>query len=524
MLVLALAACVPGGRTPAPVPQELAWLLEQDAPTDVTPVLEPDRTTSAVLGAAGGVLEATAADGTTYTLTIPADALRGDTEVTLTPVTSMTGSPFEETASYGVEIGPDGTQLDAWATVEIVPSSPVAADSAILYQYGGEGHDVRFALPTPGSTGFSISTDHFSGYGTAATAPNKAQEAFRLGGDAEAAIRSELGRRVQIQAKVRSDSADEAGPFLDLYRDYVLEPRIAHATDSCAAGLVAATTYATFDRMRVLLGLAPQADGRMSEIVAATASTCMDQEYTYCTQEHLVHRILPLYVAMLRMIAIQGIGDDALVQQLRSKVEGCLAFRLDFESDAVLEGDSGWESTVESTIDLTVDLDATDDRGVWTPGIAPASGPLINTSVTAEQAGWTGCSAVATPTDGELQVRSLRLLADGFDAVAVESGQQRVGALQDVQILFQPTVAGGELQITCPSSTFQVPKVPGMWFSPFLAAHKDELDETPQAGGVRFTGWSIGDAGGAVVAAYTWTATGDRVHESGTFTLTHVPR
>lgn len=527
---VSLTACVPSSPTPSPVPPELAWTLEQSTPTTVTPTADDTHAATAFIPVSGGELSATAADGTTYTLTVPPDALRVGTQIALTPVTSVADSPFDQTASYGVQIEPDGMQLDAFATLEIVPATPVPGDQQLLYQYEGAGDNLRFATPTPAASGISISTDHFSGYGTAATAPNKVQEEYRLGGDAAAAIESELDRRIQLQSQPRADGSrppinlDDLQPFFDLYRDYVVEPRLTHATDSCAAGLVAIDTYNHFEKKLALLGAEPQPSERWSGILKTVAATCMDQEYTYCTTEHLVYRILPLYVSLVRMLAQAGIEDGEVIDDLKTKVVGCLSFRLDFESDAVLEGSSGWESAVEGSVDLEFDPSATDPAtGGWKPQFRPASGTLTNTSVSAQQEGWSGCTATATPTDGELQVQGMDILASGFDALAVDTGQQRVGQLDDIRLLFTATLSGGELQITCPSPTFQVPRIPGMWFSAFMTSHQNEIDQSPTSGGVRFAQWEPGTTGDPVIARRSWNATGDSAHESGTFTLTHTP-
>lgn len=530
---LALTGCLPGAPAPAPVPPELAWTLEQSTPTDVVPTGDPARAVSAVVPVTGGVLSATAADGTAYTLTIPPDALRTATEITLTPITAIAGSPFDETASYGVEITPDGTRLDAFATLEIVPTTPIPGDQQLLYQYGADGANLRYALPTPGTAAgtISISTDHFSGYGTAATAPNKVQEENRLGGDAADAIESELDHRIQLHSQPRPDGTrgaidlDDLQPFLDLYRDYVVEPRIAHASDSCAAGMVAIDTYNHFQKKLALLGIEPSVDTRWHEIVTTVATTCVDQEYTYCRDEHLVYRILPLYVAMVRSLAQAGVDDEAVLEEMKAKVVGCLSFRLDFTSDAVLEGDSGWESSVESSVDLTFDPSAIDAAtGKWKPQFRPASGTLTNTSATAQQAGWGECTATATPTDGEFFVFEMDILASGYDAQAVESGAQRIGQLDDIDLKFGSSVAGGSWEVTCPGYPVQPPETPGMWFVTFLGAHPGEVYQSATAGGLRFTGWEPGAPGDPVIATRSWTAAGDRVHDTGTFTLTHTPR
>ncbi|AYF98072.1 hypothetical protein D7I47_07260 [Protaetiibacter intestinalis] len=526
-----LVGCFPTTRQPAPVPEELAWTIEQSTPTDVTTQLDAAGAVSAVIPVSGGTLTATGADGTSYTLTIPADALRVATEVTLTPVASTTGLPFGETASYGVDIGPDGTELDAFATIQIVPATPIPGDQQVLYQYRGSGDDLAFALPTPDATGISISTDHFSGYGTAATAPNVVQEEYRLGGDAARAIMSELAHRIQTHTQPRADGSrppidpDDLQPFLDLFRDYVLEPRIAHATDSCAAGVLAARTYGEFQRHLALLGMSPQPDGRLPGLVTTMAKTCIDQEYSYCRDEHLTYRILPLYVAMIRAVAVAGDVDPSVDEELRAKVVDCLSFRLDFTSEAVVEGDSGWASAVEASVDLTFDLDGIDAKtGSWKPQFREASTELVNTSVSAEQAGWSGCTATATPSDGEFFFYGMELLASGYDAMAVESGPQRVGRLDDVRLRFGTTVAGGDWQVTCPDYPFQPPAISGIWYVTFLGAHADDLIADQSQGGIEFTGWEPGAPGNATIATREWTATGDRVHETGTLTLVHTPR
>ena len=111
----------PGGSpapTPTPTPQtwsdapatDPATPLATANPLDVTPVLYTGDRAVATIGAAGGTLDATGADGTAYKLTIPAGALVSDADLSMTPVSSIGGLPFDSLVG-AVDLQPDGLQL-----------------------------------------------------------------------------------------------------------------------------------------------------------------------------------------------------------------------------------------------------------------------------------------------------------------------------------------------------------------------------------------------------------------------------
>jgi hypothetical protein len=76
-----LAACGGGGGDEPPLTS--AAPLQLDSPKAVT----------ANIGVAGGSLTTTGTDGTRYTLTIPAHALRKDVAITLTPIAALGDLP-----------------------------------------------------------------------------------------------------------------------------------------------------------------------------------------------------------------------------------------------------------------------------------------------------------------------------------------------------------------------------------------------------------------------------------------------
>ena len=83
------------------------------------PVLETAAATAADIGPAGGVLEASAADGTTYRLEIPAGALRASARITMTPVTRIDNLPLSGGMVGAVDLQPSGLQLRRSAVLRI---------------------------------------------------------------------------------------------------------------------------------------------------------------------------------------------------------------------------------------------------------------------------------------------------------------------------------------------------------------------------------------------------------------------
>ena len=153
--------------------------LQTPNPLSVSPVLDPTHATVAVITAtAGGSITATAADGTIYILTIPADALLFDTEITLTPVTSIGGLPFSGGLQAAVQIAPDGLYLYQVATLSIAPATAVLSSKQIGFGYYGSG--TEFHLEALTTTGLVFGIQHFSGYGAGlGTAADVSQQELR---------------------------------------------------------------------------------------------------------------------------------------------------------------------------------------------------------------------------------------------------------------------------------------------------------------------------------------------------------
>ena len=124
---------------------------------------------TALITTAGGSLSATAADGTVFTLTLPAGALPGDEQITLTPVTSVAGLPFSGGLVGPVQMTPEGLRLFQPATLTIDSFRTVAAQGfetvAFAYHQSGEGLYLNPSA-AKGSV-LMLEVWHFSGAGAA---------------------------------------------------------------------------------------------------------------------------------------------------------------------------------------------------------------------------------------------------------------------------------------------------------------------------------------------------------------------
>ncbi len=167
--VVATSGCAGGGSEEGPF---------------ISPLLDTDRATSAVVGPSGGRVQATGADGTQYTLTVPADALVEDTEISLTPILSVPDLPMSGGLIAGVHFEPSGLELQRAATLAVTPPSAPALESEerlAAFTYDGDGDNLSLAFAETDGDSFALSIHHFSGGGAGAATPSDLQAAFAPG-------------------------------------------------------------------------------------------------------------------------------------------------------------------------------------------------------------------------------------------------------------------------------------------------------------------------------------------------------
>jgi hypothetical protein len=155
----------PSGAAPAPV----ATITGSDHVRVDSP-----RSASQELGPDGGELTVTGADGTIYTLTIPAGALAARTAIGMAPILSVDNLPPGATLSAGVEFSPDGLQLANLATLSMQLAA--GTDTHDLVGYGWHGDAVpRLALASTTGSTVTMPVAHFS-FDAAGTAPDPSLE------------------------------------------------------------------------------------------------------------------------------------------------------------------------------------------------------------------------------------------------------------------------------------------------------------------------------------------------------------
>jgi hypothetical protein len=119
---------------------------------------------SGVIGPAGGAITAQGANNTTYTLTVPSQALDDSVNITLTPVAS-----FGATTLHGaVRMRPSGLRFILPATLTVdLPSPPANTAQVVGFHFSDDGENlIRYPVGVTGSK-LQFVIGHFSGVGGA---------------------------------------------------------------------------------------------------------------------------------------------------------------------------------------------------------------------------------------------------------------------------------------------------------------------------------------------------------------------
>ena len=157
-LAVVLAAC--GGAA------------DDAAPTSRTPAADAARVSAKSVGAGGGSVSTTAADGTAYTLQIPAGALATPVEIRLTPITDMGSAPLAANVRGAVLMEPSGLRFRIPATLRITGAAAVPAGKKLIgFSTANDGSRFRLNLARQEGAAALVHVTHFSTGGTAAAAP-----------------------------------------------------------------------------------------------------------------------------------------------------------------------------------------------------------------------------------------------------------------------------------------------------------------------------------------------------------------
>jgi hypothetical protein len=485
-------------------PTDLAWIYDTPYdPINLTATPDDSHQATAVIPVEGGTLTATGADGTTYTLDIPGDALLAETEISLTPMQSLEGLPFGEGTASAVQMSPDGLSFNNFVTLTITPAQPIPLDEQILFDFEADGQALGLALPVLDPNIIQIQLLHFSGAGvTKGLLADTEPERRRLGGSEEARLHTAMSAVFQ-EARQNDETVewvvDKLQGYILEFIDKVVKPRIEAADKSCANARLALKTIVGIEHYTVLLGMGEYFSSEMARLSDIAGEVCLKEEYELCVEKHIVHRIVYVWHSMLRQVELNG-GDVSVIEQKgKEYIEKCQRFDLEFESTAVTEKDGGsFESIVKAKIPLRAKVEG---LKVTIEG----ESALVNESYEVKLP---GCKT--NPSRGGATFTVL-----GLDFVIPDSMATGLGTVFDLKLKYDPGTTTESVAVDCQGLKMTFPGV--LWTEAFHATHKSDFGSA--------TIWKI--LGGELYARNEWdlrtTLQGGTVTEIGSFKLTHTP-
>lgn len=494
-----------------------------DDAIQISPVLDEATTATTTIDRKGGEISATGPDGTEYTLTVPADALAFGAEITMTPLASVEDLPFGDGAVYGVDLQPSGLAFLDAATLTITPPEPIDPGEQVPFSYSGT--ELGLASLTVDPDRIEVVVNHFSGYGVQRGFYGHTGEVLdRIGSAAhariEAGIQQILGEQRLHALKGQDPDPASWDQLRELFRQYeeqVVNPRLAAALESCDSGLTVLRFLMGYLRQIEILGGSETAsfqtysDGLVT-LLNAVALQCLDEEYRMCVEEHIVHRMLYVWLALARDLdLIGGEASQHVIDKAAELTESCMTFELEFTNTAEANMDDGsgliW-SVDTGTVTFPVKFRTTG----YPPKFQETTAPFVADSAEIDYSGWKHagkCSATPVPWTGEAHFVDMR-----WNVTEVNLSNA-IGEVDDLLVRVEmPTgqfraVAQG----TCEGHDWQ------------LGFPAEYLYEMLHQGEESLEGWTI--LGGETFATLEWDGTmeipGAVIAETGTAVLRHIP-
>jgi len=489
LAAILLSACSSGGNTA----KDYQYLLEQpDEPIQVQTALEDANASEAHFTTAGGSLKTIGSDGTAYRLDIPADALLNDVLIRMTPA-NVSGLPFGSGQTLAVQLEPEGLVFNNFVTLTIVPAQEIPFDQQIFFGYEADGSNLSLAVPVVDSKEIKLQLLHFSGYGvTKGLLADIEPVRARIGGSAETRLQSAIAeqlareRQRQLLGGGESESLVDFEEYFRQYEEQVIKPRVAAAGESCAAGRLALHTVLGFERQKALLGVEGAGSlDQFGDLMATVTSVCVKEEYELCRNDHVIHRMIPVWLGMERQAQLLGMGEsggamgDAL-REARDLTSKCLTFELVFQSQAnVDDGDGGgYDSTVEAKIKIRFNPEDYLMKG---------QSALVNKAFEFKVP---GCSVTSNRGGGTFDVASLAYIDD-------MGNQNPLNPVHDFSLTYFPGVTSESFTVYCKDTPPFTNPPNGMWSGVYLVLHQDELDLSG-ASGTSFSDMPMPDLSGVM--------------------------
>ena len=317
------------------------------------------------IGPDGGQLSTTAADGTTYALDIPPEALLFAKDISMTPIVEVDGWPGDVAPAHvvGVRLEPDGLELYYPATVRITPASPLPEAGVATISFHSDGDDAGLVLFDQGPSEIAIRVEHFSG--TASFWPLEESwwwqfEQLRQQMAADT-FRNEIAMALGLQQQSQMLGGGQEKPLEELLsgleerfdRD-VLSPRLRNAASGCGEASDAVAAYVAWERQLQLLGvslqgLTPEEYSRATddereryermrrdlppELLTLKRDLCFEEQFQRCRETGDFEFLAGFFLGYFRQVEVFGdevSADDVVLAH--SYLERCGLWDLTIES------------------------------------------------------------------------------------------------------------------------------------------------------------------------------------------------
>jgi hypothetical protein len=326
-------------------------------PLSVDPDPDEARSVSKTAGPTESTtIKATGADGTTYTLVVPAGALVGPEQITLTPVSSVGDLPLSGGLEAAVELKPHGLVLlkQATLTIDSPDLGPLAQQTPFYFHGDGDDFHLYPVLQPKAVDDASIvrfPIDHFStpgvGLGTAADRANVVNHPTgRLQGQIAGQI-SDLIRGAR-EAELNgtgglSDVAPQIEALMNSYYDGAIKPQLAAAEadprDTGAAFTAIEDALAWLRSMQLHLygdddtNATPRMRDAFDRVIRVFTAVYNDA-WKRCSQEHELE-MLPLLLRISRQAQLLGLSWGPAAEQ---RFKDCARFELRLDSTVTFAG------------------------------------------------------------------------------------------------------------------------------------------------------------------------------------------
>jgi hypothetical protein len=330
-LALLAAACASSARdqdqpTPVPLPtirEPDSTVLDRPARSlKMTAVLDQARVGRAAIPLGGGTISVTGADGTRYTLLIPANALIEATTVALVPVASIGGRPIgSDGPAAAVQLEPEGLRFIEPATLRIEPARPMALAQQISFGWHGGGAEVHLEpLESPGDA-LVMRVAHFSGVGVGivylgdgiwTSSPAWAEYTPQEFEDRARQYLQELLQHERAEQLAGRPGDPELGEkihqVMTHWYELAIAPTLARAGGDCDYARVVLPPALSFAHQAAILGYEEFGPPIMGALKGGLDS-CFEVEKKHCLDDTDVPRKQRV-LSLIRQMALLGSADE----------------------------------------------------------------------------------------------------------------------------------------------------------------------------------------------------------------------